>query len=160
MAPLLAELYNDARQSGVTPARFQDGIVTLLYKKGYRADIRNYRPITLLNGEYKILTRILAKRLLKIITQFLSSSQIGFVPRTFIAEATMLVKMVQAYVEQEDEEAHMIFLDLEKAFDRVSWSYLKKSAIDLGFTPDLMSWIDLLYNEASPPSRKFYANGK
>ena len=72
----------------------------------------------------------------------------------------MLVKLVQAYTEQEDEEAHMIFLDLEKAFDRVSWSYLKKSAQDLGFTPSLMSWIDLLYNKNRPPSRKIFANGK
>ena len=54
--------------------------------------------ITLLNSEYKALTRILAKRMLKIVTQFLSDSQTGFVPRTYIAEATQLVKLIQAVI--------------------------------------------------------------
>ena len=53
--------------------------------------MRNYRPITLLNSDYKIMTRILAKRMLSIVTQFVSDNQIGFVPYTFIAESAMLV---------------------------------------------------------------------
>ena len=52
--------------------------------------------------------------MLKIVTQFLSAPQIGFVPRTYIAEATMLVQMIQAHLDENDEEADMIFLDLKK----------------------------------------------
>ena len=76
---------------------FSDGYVTQLYKKGTRDDPRNYRPITLLNGDYKILTRILAKRMLDIATQFVSDDQIGFVPRTFIGESHMLIRLMQAH---------------------------------------------------------------
>ena len=84
---------------------------------------RNYRPITLLNGDYKILTRILAKRLLNVVSQFVSPEQIGFVPRTFIAEATMFINLVKAHLESVDEGGILCLLDLEKAFDKVSWRY-------------------------------------
>ena len=54
--------------------------------------------------------------MLKIVTQFLSDSQIGFVPRTYIAEATQLVKLIQAHLDNNDEEAYMIFPRPRKSF--------------------------------------------
>jgi len=134
-------------------------MVTMLYKKGHRSEVRNYRPITLLNSDYKILTRILAKRMLNIVTQFVSKAQIGFVPRTFIAEATRLMQMIQLHLDNIDEGGIFIFLDMEKAFDRVSWRYLKKALKALKFTAPYMSWIETLYNERNPPKRRVYANG-
>ena len=83
LAPLLARYYNEARSAKRLPKGFNEGIVVILYKKGSRRDVRNYRPITLLNSDYKIMTRILAKRMLSIVTQFVSDNQIGFVPYTF-----------------------------------------------------------------------------
>ena len=90
-APTLLRILNEGRQSGSFFDGFNEGIVSLLYKKGSRHDVRNYRPVTLLNGDDKILTRMLAKRMLRIVTQFVSPEQIGFVPRTFIAETTMFI---------------------------------------------------------------------
>ena len=70
----------------------------MLYKKGDREDPRNYRPITLLNTDYKIFTRVLAKRMLRSVHEFVAEAQKGFVPGVFIAEATQLLKIVEAYV--------------------------------------------------------------
>ena len=97
-------------------------------QKGVRTDARNYRPITLLNNDYKVLTRILARRMLRIITQCISDNQIGFMPRTFLAESTMLVKLIQAHLDTIDEGGLLVFLDLEKACDRVSWDFMEKSS--------------------------------
>ena len=66
-------------------------------------------------------------------TVFVSNDQIGFVPRTFIAESTMLIKLIQAYLEHKDEGGILVFLDLEKAFDRYSWAYLHKALRALRF---------------------------
>ena len=52
LAPLLARFYNESRASKRLPKGFNDGIVVILYKKGNRKDVRNYRPITLLNSDY------------------------------------------------------------------------------------------------------------
>ena len=66
LAPILVASYNETHEKGRLPKGFADGIVSIMYKKGSRHDIRNYRPITLLNGDYKILTRILARRLINV----------------------------------------------------------------------------------------------
>ena len=159
MGVILAAVFNKSRQGDQFPEGFKDGIVTLLYKKGTRKDVRNYRPITLLNGDYKVLTRILAKRLANVITQVISDPQLGFVPRTNITEATRLLQMIQIHLDEIDEGGLFLFLDLEKAFDRCSWSYLHRALRALNFTTDFTSWTDLLYDAARPPKRKVYANG-
>jgi hypothetical protein len=67
----------------------------MLYKKGDRCDPRNYRPITLLNTDYKVFTRVLADRMKTAVHEFVSECQKGFVPDVFIAEATALLKLVE-----------------------------------------------------------------
>eukprot|EP00965_Chrysotila_dentata_P031523 1051242-Pleurochrysis_carterae.AAC.2 len=144
LAPLFCDHYNSFKSNGL-PKGFADGIISILYKKGIREDIRNYRPITLLNTDCKILTRIIAKRTLTPATHFVSEQQIGFVPHTFIAEATMLIQMIHAHLDNENKEGLLVFLDLEKAFDRCSWSYLRMALRKLRFHESYCRWIDLLY---------------
>ena len=118
-------LVNETRRTGKIPAHFLEGDISMLYKKGDREDPRNYRPITLLNTDYKIFTRILSKRMSTIVHQFVSEAQKGFVPGVFIAEATMLLKLIESHVndEPEDRQGIFLFLDMEKAFDRVSYDF-------------------------------------
>eukprot|EP00962_Isochrysis_galbana_P002776 scaffold767_cov119-Isochrysis_galbana.AAC.2 len=59
----------------------REGDIVLLYKKGDSRDPRNYRPITLLQVDYKILTKILVARMKKIVNNFVSKEQLGFVPK-------------------------------------------------------------------------------
>ena len=59
----------------------------------------------------------------------------GFVPRRMIGEATHLLKLVQAYLDDTDEEGLALAIDWEKAFDRVSWDYYHKALQALGFGP-------------------------
>ena len=76
----------------------------------------------------------------------------SFVPRTLIpviAEATMLINLMQAHLEHIDEGGILVFLDLEKAFDRCDWSYLHAALRKLRFTAPFTSWIDMLYDEST-----------
>ena len=156
----MRDVYNTSRQDNKLPKGFNEGIVTLIYKKGSRTDVRNYRPITLLNGDYKVLTRILAKRMLDLVSQCVSPEQIGFMPRTFIAESSMLINLLKAHLESVDEGGLMTFLDLEKAFDKVSWDYMKRSFKALRFQASARSWIDILYDDSNKPKRRILINGE
>ena len=122
LAPMLAAVLNHALVTGKLPDHFLEGDISVLYKnKGDRDDPRNYRPITLLNTDYKIFTRILASRMREVVHQFVAECQKGFVPDVFIAEATALLKLVEAYINEDDEEDRkgvLLLLDMEKAFDR------------------------------------------
>ena len=126
-------MFAESVENGALPGSCLEGLISVLYKKNDREDTRNYRPISLLNNDYKILTRLLTKRMNAAVLQFVSPQQTGFVPNAFIAENIMLLKLIQAHVEDQDGEALFLFLDMEKAFDKCSWEYLKKSLSRLGF---------------------------
>jgi hypothetical protein len=86
IATILTEVFNESRREGALPDSCLEGFISVLYKKNDRDDPRNYRPITLLNADYKILTRALTTRMNNAVKQFVSKQQNGFVPDGFIAE--------------------------------------------------------------------------
>ena len=63
----------------------KQGVLSLLYKKGDPENIENWRPITLLNTDYKILTRILARRLQKVIFKIIETDQQGYIKNRCIS---------------------------------------------------------------------------
>ena len=159
LAPILTKVYNESHTNGRFDDGLSSGIISLLYKKKDRDDPRNYRPITLLNGDYKILMRILTARMNEAVVQFVSASQNGFVPDSFLPENIMLLKLIQAYVEDEDSDAYYVFLDMEKAFDRCSWEFLIDALGAIGFNDGFIDYIKLMYSHEHPPTRQVYVNG-
>ena len=71
----------------------------------------------------------------------------------------MLIKLIQAHLENIDEGGILVFLDLEKAFDRCSWAYLHKALRALRFTPAFTSWTDMVYDESVGTKRQVLTNG-
>ena len=78
-------------------------------------------------SRYKILTRILSDRLKRVCEATISSPQKGFVPGRQITDLTRQLYLPQDYVEAQNEEALMVMLDMEKAFDRCSWDFMLSS---------------------------------
>ena len=154
-----AAMMNEIHEQGSLSNCIKDGTITILYKKKDRDDIRNYRPITLLNGDYKILTRTLCKRMKKVIGRVVSRENTGFSPGRFISENTQQMKLMQAMLEENNEPGMFVFLDLEKAFDRVSWDYMQKAIEKLGFGKDFLKWVRILYDESNSPRRRLKING-
>eukprot|EP00966_Prymnesium_polylepis_P249422 5766658-Prymnesium_polylepis.1 len=114
--------------------------------------------------------RILAIRMNEAVRQFVSPQQNGFTPDSFLPENTVLLKLIQAYLDNEDadvaDEALFIFLyssqtrtDIEKAFDKCSWDFILKALPAVGFGPDFISYIMLMYSETGPPKRSLLING-
>ena len=77
---ILCNVFNDCYQNGEMTTSMKRGIITLLpKKKGKDAlHLKNWRPITLLNTDYKILAKILANRLKKVLPLIIDSDQTGF----------------------------------------------------------------------------------
>ena len=84
------EVLRESFDAGALPDSFLTGTIILLYKKKDRKDIRNYRPITLLNADYKILTKILASRLHSTLEHIIAQQQNGFVPGRDIGYCTQM----------------------------------------------------------------------
>ena len=125
-----------------------NAILTLLYKKGEREDIRNRRPISLLNVDYKIITKLLAERLKKVLPPIIHNDQKGFVKGRNINQANRLLQDIIPYSDQNEQNSAIIFLDYEKAFDRVEWSWTLKCLKQFRFGRKFIAWIDMVFKYA------------
>ena len=157
LAPILENVFAESVSNGKLPPAVGDGLITLLYKKNERDDPRNYRPITLLNSDYKIMMRVLAARMNQAVTEFVSDPQTGFVPDSFLPENTMLLKLIQDWADDEDEELYFLFMDMEKAFDRCSWEFMLEALSAIGFDDNFIKFVKLAYSDHT--SRRITANG-
>ena len=106
-------------QRGIT-AQQKHGVVVCLPKSSAALTPDEYRPITLLNTDYKNLARILAHRSRPVLEHHLRTSQFCSVPRTSIAEAVSTVREATAQAEMSDTPLCVLTLDFQAAFDRLS----------------------------------------
>lgn len=143
----LVEVFNASFDSGLLPPSQRSALISLIFKKGDRLLHKNWRPISLLNVDYKILARTLAGRLLKVLHFVIHPDQTCGVRGRYIGENVSLLRDVVSFVNQEDLAAAILSLDQEKTFDRVDWGFLRSTLCHMGFGPSFVSWVDLLYSE-------------
>ena len=118
-------------------------VIKLLYKKGNRQDIRNWRPISLLNVDFKILSKALAERIKHIFPEIINTDQRGCIKGRYIGEN---IRLVEDIIHAKDDESVILLLDQEKAFDRVEWRWLSEVLRKFNFGERFISWIETMYN--------------
>ncbi|GAN11916.1 hypothetical protein MAM1_1260d11542, partial [Mucor ambiguus] len=91
---LIEVIYNDALQKSKFPKSWNESIMCLLYKKGDPAEMRNYRPLSLANSDYKLFTRHINRRIMEVSSPLISRHQLGFLPGRFIAENGMIAQLI------------------------------------------------------------------
>ena len=124
-------------------------ITTLIYKdKGEIYLLANFRPISLMNVDIKILTKLLSMRLKFVLPSIIHETQTAVYGRR-IGDTIHLIRDIIDLANQNDEEAALLFLDQEKAFDRVNHKFLFKALEKYGFGNSFIHWIKLLYSNAS-----------
>ena len=108
-----------------------------------------WRPITLLNVDYKIATRALAKRLQVIMTSIINSDQTGYVKGRYIGENVRLIEDVLRYTQKDEIPGVLLFLDFSKAFDSIDRNFLINSLKQFNFGHDFIKWIKTIYSNTS-----------
>ena len=124
------------------------GIITLIPKKDKdQLLLKNWRPISLLNTDYKILTKVLAYRIKKILPDIIHNDQSGFINGRYIGENIRLFIDVFNYFRDNNIPGLVLGIDFEKAFDKVEWDFLYMVMEKFGFNIDFIRWIRLLYTD-------------
>ncbi len=123
----------------------RSGVISLSFKKGDRLDIRNLRPISLLNVDYKLASRVIAGRLLKVIHLVVDKDQTCGVPGRFIGENVAFLRDVVDYATLSNVPVAVLSLDQEKAFDHVEWSFMRQTLHSMGFGDSFIHWVNLFY---------------
>jgi len=126
------------------------GIITLIPKKDKnRLFLKNWRPISLLNVDFKILTKALANRLCKVLPNIIHEDQTGYIKGRFIGCNIRLIEDVMFFTEMNNLPGIILNIDFEKAFDSINWNFVFKSLEAFNFGEKFISFIKTLYNNIS-----------
>lgn len=127
-------------------------LVTSLPKPGRDStDLTNYRPLSLLATEYKILSKALANRIQPYLTTLIHSDQCGFLPTHSTSLNTRHLHYIMTAVSPNYPNAGCLSLDLKQAFDTISWNYMFAALQRFGFPNTYLNWVRPLYT--SPTAR-------
>jgi hypothetical protein len=134
LLPMLAAVCTAVGEGGSAPPAFLRGVISVIYKgQGDRAALGNYRPITLLNTDYKLLGRALATRLGPVMATAIGPEQSGFLPGRLIGDNICLLQLLPQLLQSNADgagrpggatRAAVALLDFRKAFDTVSRPFL------------------------------------
>ena len=142
--------FNYAFHKGSLSISQKRGIISLIPKKNKdKTILDNLRPISLLNVDHKILTKVLAKRLEKVLPKLINADQTGYVKGRYIGENIRLIQDLMFYTYKENPPAMAIFLDFRKAFDTIEWHYLEKVLTHFSFGPNFLQWFKTLNADIS-----------
>lgn len=97
------------------------------------------------NTDYKIIAFIFARRLQKVIDEYISNEQTAYIKGRFIGTNARLILDIFEYCENNNQEGLLLFLDFEKAFDSVEWNFLFKTLETFNFGTNVIHWIKILY---------------
>jgi len=145
----LLEAVREAIKKGALSRLHNRGIITLIPKGGDGTLIKNFRPITLLSSFYKIVAKILARRLQIILPDIIRPNQTGYVRGRSIIDNIFLAQEAMVYAEETGQDLTMLLLDFEKAFDRISWPFMKSVMESRGFHQEFIDAVMTLYENTN-----------
>ena len=142
--------FNFAYDNGSLSISQRRGIITLIPKPNKdTALLDNLRPISLLNTDYKILTKAIAKRLEKVLPKVINPDQTGYIKNRYIGENIRLISDIMTYTEEKNIPGIALFIDFKKAFDTIEWEFINRCLQAFNFGPDIQTWVKILYNNVS-----------
>ncbi|MCO5572642.1 hypothetical protein L7F22_026400 [Adiantum nelumboides] len=145
----LCDLLNHWRREGTNQPEFNQGLIKLIPKGQDKMEVKNYRPLIMLNTVYKVMAKALDLRVRTVVSQVVHPKQFGFVQGRSIHEAMLNVITAIDWAAEQEDEYVMINMDLEKAYDRVSWEYILAVIDRMGFGSLFLGMVKTLFQNAS-----------
>lgn len=146
LLPPLLEVFQEALDKGRLPPSMREAVIVLLPKPD--KDLTrpgSYRPISLLPVDVKILAKVLACRLGRVVREVVHGDQAGFMPNMSTAVNLRRLYLNLQLCPAESGARAILSLDAAKAFDSVEWDFLWAVMGRMGFGPQFISYVKLLY---------------
>ena len=144
----LIKSINHSFEKNILSITQREGLITCIPKPGKsKKQIKNWRPITLLNVTYKIASGCIAQRIKSVLPRVISTDQSGFMAGRCIGDNIRLMYDVLFQAKTTKVPGLLLLIDFEKAFDSVAWSFINKALRYFNFGEDIIKWINLFNTE-------------
>ena len=127
IGPSVSNCILQTLNTGIMPRGINDTYICMIPKTKNPLKITDYRPISLCNVIYKLISKVLANRLKKILHSVINEAQSAFVPGRLIKNNVVMAFEIMHSIAKRKKgkvRSMAIKLDMSKAYDRVEWAYL------------------------------------
>ncbi|VFQ78803.1 unnamed protein product [Cuscuta campestris] len=128
--------------SGRLLKQINHALVVLIPKVRENPSAKDYRPIACSNVVYKIITKILSNRMARLLPSLLNPAQAASIKGRSIVDNILLVHhLVRGYARKRSPPCCTLKLDISKAYDKISWDFLRNTLQGIGFPPTFVKWV-------------------
>ena len=133
---------------GILPFSTRTSVLSTLYKSDTRKKLSNYRPLSLTNCDYKILTFLFANRLSTVLGDIINFDQVAYIKNRYIGCSIRNIIDLYEYCENNNQAGAMLCMDFEKAYDSIEHTFVNSVLKRFNFGNNFIKWINILYNDA------------
>ena len=137
----ILEMFREFHEHSSFLKSLNNTFLVLIPKRSGAKDLGDFRLISLLGGLYKLLAKVLANRLKKVVGKVVSTAQNAFVTRRQILDASLIANEVIDSWQKRKEKGLICKLDIEKAYDSINWKFLLKVLQKMGFGSKWLGWM-------------------
>lgn len=140
---------NDALNGEEVPHSWKQAAITSIPKERLELlDVKNYRPVSLLNTDYKIYAKILENRLKWYLVDYINEDQSGFLSRWHLKDnIRILLNVIEVYNKAPERQLGLIFVDTKKVFDNLHWEFKISMSEEKEIGKIFLNAIRGIYNE-------------
>lgn len=144
---LLTDMFNQILEGEQPPQEWRSAYICSIYKKGDKAKCENYRGLSVINSIGRIFSKVLKNKIERIIKPQISKDQAGFTAgKSGIDNIFCLQQIIEKY-KSKNREVHLVFVDLEKAYDTVPRKLLWEAMKDMNIPQQLTNCVRRLYTD-------------
>ena len=136
---------NEIYVNGELPITLRLGLIALI-PKGEKDQkfITNWRPLTLLETLYKLISATLANKLKSTLDKIKGKSQMAYIPGRYISECTRNTYDIFTHAKENNLPGMLLFVDFDKAFNCVNFEFIVTTLEIFGFGEEFIKWITII----------------
>jgi hypothetical protein len=137
----LLQMVEDSRIRGKIHGSLNSTFLVLIPKENNSLSFSDYRPISLCNLIYKVISKVISNRIKPFLARCISAEQLGFLKGKRIQDAIGAAHECIHSIKQKNLKALVLKLDLKRAFDSIDWEFLRLTLHSVGFGYKFIQWI-------------------
>lgn len=137
----IVQMVDEFYRTNILPPGINSSFVTLIPKVKGANKLQDFRPISLVGSLYKIISKLLASRVKRVLPEVISDHQNAFIKGRQILDSVLIANEAINFMKKEKGKGYLFKLDFHKAFDSVLWDYVNEVMASMGFGSRWRGWI-------------------